>query len=203
MITYIIIAITTIISFLAFSNHELVNKGVFNPFAIAKNKDFKRFITHGFLHADINHLLFNMLSLYFFGPYVEIEFQEKFGNLGSYIYVFFYLSAIVVSSIYSFFKNKENVNYNALGASGAISSIIFASIIFSPLSKIYLFFIPIGIPAYIFGPIYLIISGLLAKRGGGGIAHDAHFFGALYGIIFTIIAIPNSIKDFIQQIMNQ
>ena len=91
----------------------------------------------------------------------------------------------------------------ALGASGAISAVVFASIIFDPINKIYIFFIPIGIPAYIFGPVYLLISGFLAKKGGGGIAHDAHFFGALYGMLFIIVAFPGAIANFIKMIANQ
>lgn len=195
--------ITALISFLAFSNEQIIRKGIFSPYIMEKENGWYRFITHGFLHADINHLAFNMMSLFFFGPTVELFFKIRYPEMGPYIYLLFYITAIIASSIYGFFKNRNNQRYLALGASGAISAVIFASIIFNPNSKIYIFFIPLGIPAYIFGPIYLFISGFLAKKGGGGIAHDAHFFGALYGVIFTIFAFPGAISDFVQMIANK
>ena len=160
MITYIIIGLTVFISYIAFSNDNIIRKGIFSPYIIDKEKDWKRFVTHGFLHADINHLVFNMISLYFFGPFVE----KSFG--------------------YQFYPHKVK-------GEGF------------PINKIYIFFIPIGIPAYIFGPVYLLISGFLAKKGGGGIAHDAHFFGALYGMLFIIVAFPGAIANFIKMIANQ
>jgi membrane associated rhomboid family serine protease len=203
MITYIIIGLTVFISYIAFSNDNIIRKGIFSPYIIDKEKDWKRFVTHGFLHADINHLVFNMISLYFFGPFVEKSFGYQFNEMGSFVYLFFYITSIIAASIFGFFKNKSNQRYLSLGASGAISAVVFASIIFDPINKIYIFFIPIGIPAYIFGPVYLLISGFLAKKGGGGIAHDAHFFGALYGMLFIIIAFPGAIANFIKMIANQ
>lgn len=187
-ITIIIIIITAVISFLAFSNHELMDKLIFYPPDIAQRKQWYRFFSNGLIHADIGHLAFNMISLYFFGDLVNQAFSQIFGgSTGTLLYLLMYVSALAVCLIPTYMSNKENYYYRSLGASGAVSAVIFAGVFLYPANKLYLFFIPIGIPGFIFGPLYLIISAYWSKKGTSHINHSAHLWGALYGIAFLII----------------
>lgn len=197
IITYILIGVTAAVSFTAFSNQQLTQKFIFYPYIMKDSSQWYRFITHGFLHGDISHLLFNMLTLYFFGRNVETAFQYIFGNI--YVYPIFYLSALVFSSLPSYSKNKNNAYYSALGASGAVSAILFTTILFDPWQTILLKFI-IPIPAILFAFGYLYYSHTMSKRGQDNIGHDAHLYGALYGIIFPIVFKPSLISIFIEQL---
>ncbi|CAN5902373.1 rhomboid family intramembrane serine protease [soil metagenome] len=201
MVTLIIVAITCIVSFLTMQNQEYKNKYMFNAYAISHHREWWRFLSHGLLHADFMHLLFNMYALYLFGTYVESAFEQViFGKVnGMLVYLLLYVGGLIVSSIYSFFKHKDNQYYNALGASGAVSAIIYAYILLDPLNKIYMFFV-IGLPAWIFGFIYLGISWYLARRGRDNIGHDAHFWGAVYGFLLPIALKPFLWQGFIAQI---
>lgn len=205
-LTIVIIVVTCIISFIGFSNRNAINKLIFSPTAVKYNKEWYRFITHGFIHADMGHLFFNMLSLYFFGPFLEMFFDIRCGSLGWLVYLFFYLSALVVSSVPTYLKNTENQYYLSLGASGAISAVVFATIVLRPTVGIYFMFIPIPIPAFIYGVLYVIISAYLDKKGTGNINHSAHLFGALYGIAFIIIVglLTNYpiLSSFVEQIQS-
>lgn len=187
-ITLLIIIITVIVSLIAFNNQDVMNKCIFYPPAITNNNQWYRFITSGFIHADYAHLFFNMYSFYSFGMMVESAFGELFGFKARALYLLFYLSALIVSSIPTYLKNKDNSFYQSLGASGAVSAIVFASMVLDPTSKIQLMFIPIGIPAVLFGIVFLFISAWLDKRGGGHINHSAHLFGALYGVVFMVVS---------------
>jgi membrane associated rhomboid family serine protease len=186
-ITLIIIVATGIISFIAFSNHKLMDQFIFYPPAVRRGQIY-RFFSCGLIHADWGHLIFNMISLYLFGEAVEAKFMEAFGPLGKLVYLGMYVLALGVSVIPTYINNKDNYHYRSLGASGAVSAVIFAGILFFPLAKLGLFFIPIYVAGFIFGILYLLVSGWLDKRGGGNINHSAHIFGALFGIGFTIIA---------------
>lgn len=207
-ITIIIIIITAVISFVAFSNRELMDKLIFYPPDIANNKQWYRFFSNGLIHADIGHLVFNMLSLYFFGDYVNTAFRQIFGTAGSLLYVVMYVSALAVCLIPTYNKNKDNYYYRSLGASGAVSAVIFAGILLFPAASLSLLFLPIPIPGFIFGPLYLIITAYLDKRGGGGINHSAHLWGALYGVAFVIVlsfALHtgfNPIDNFVQSVQS-
>jgi membrane associated rhomboid family serine protease len=186
-ITIIIIIITAIISFMAFSNHELMDKLIFYPPDIAQRKQWYRFFSNGLIHADIGHLAFNMISLYFFGDLVNSAFTEIFGSSGTLLYFIMYVSALAVCLIPTYISNKENYYYRSLGASGAVSAVIFAGILLYPDAPLSMFFLPLQIPGFIFGPLYLIITAYLNKRGGGHINHSAHLWGALYGVAFVIV----------------
>lgn len=186
-ITIIIIIITAITSFIAFSNRALMEKLIFYPPDIAQRKQWYRFFSNGLIHADIGHLAFNMLSLYFFGDYVNGAFNQIFGSAGTLLYLLMYISALAVCLIPTYNKNKHNYYYRSLGASGAVSAVVFAGILLFPSAKLSLLFLPIPIPGFIFGPLYLIITAYLDKRGGGGINHSAHLWGALYGVAFVIV----------------
>jgi membrane associated rhomboid family serine protease len=186
-ITLIIIVATGIISFIAFNNHKLLDQFIFYPPAVRRGQVY-RFFSCGLIHADWGHLIFNMISLYLFGEAVESKFIEAFGPWGKLVYLGMYVLALAASVIPTYINNKDNYHYRSLGASGAVSAVIFAGILFFPLAKLGLFFIPIYVAGFIFGILYLLVSGWLDKRGGGNINHSAHIFGALFGIGFTIIA---------------
>jgi len=196
--TLIIIIVTCIISIPAFNNHTRMYTWMFNPYQVVHRKQFYRLITSGFLHADYVHLIFNMLTLYFFGDAVEFYFNQ-ISSYGTILYVAFYLSAIVIADIPTLIKHKDNPNYNALGASGAVSAVVFSSILFNPMSDLCLYGI-LCLPGFIFGAIYIIYSYYQGKRQAGNINHDAHLFGALYGIVITVAIWPGVIPHFIDQL---
>ena len=205
-ITLIIIVTTGIISFMAFSNQKLLEQFIFYPPAV-KRGQFYRFFSCGLIHADWGHLLFNMIALYMFGELVEKNFVVIFGPSGKLIYLLMYVLALAASVIPTYFNNKDNYHYRSLGASGAVSAVIFAGILFHPLVGIGLFFIPVYLAGFLFGILYLAISAWLDKRGGGNVNHSAHIFGALFGIAFTIIACRAFsdypvLQGFIDQVTN-
>jgi len=186
-ITLIIIIITAVISISSFNNQKINNDLIFYPPAITKQHQWHRFITCGFIHADWMHLAFNMLSLYMFGEAVEINFKYIFLSNGNTFYLLLYFTALVISLLPTYFKHKNDVYYRSLGASGAVSAIVFAGIFLFPTAKIGIFIIPPIIPGFIFAPIYLFASWQLAKKGQDNINHSAHIWGSIYGVIFLII----------------
>ncbi|MEX6686699.1 rhomboid family intramembrane serine protease [Danxiaibacter flavus] len=186
-LTLIIIIITCIVSFTAFSNSKITEDLIFYPPAISKQNQWYRFITCGLIHADLGHLAFNMFSLYLFGDLVEKYFHQIFGERAKLLYLAMYVIALVVCMIPTYAKNKDNYYYRSLGASGAVSAVVFAGIFLVPLAKIGLFIIPPVIPGFVFGPLYLGLTAYMSKRGGDNINHSAHFWGAVFGIAFVIV----------------
>ncbi len=186
-ITVIILAITCIVSFSAFSNEKLMDDLIFYPPAVTNRNQWYRFITSGFIHADIMHLAFNMYSFYLFGRMVEDAFIQIFGVKGKLIYILLYIIALVVCLLPTYLNNKDNYHYKSLGASGAVSAVIFAGIFIYPTMKMGLFLIPVMVPGFVFGPIFLLLSAYLAKRGHGNINHSAHIWGGIFGIVFLIV----------------
>ena len=187
-ITIIIVIITTLVSIGGFSNQKIIDDLIFYPPAVTKQNQWYRFFTCGLIHADWGHLFFNMLSLYLFGRFVEDAFGQLFGIYGKWVYLAMYVSALLVSLLPTFSKNKDNYYYRSLGASGAVSAVVFAGLVLTPTLGIYIFFIPIPIPGFIFAPLYLIISALMDRKGVGNINHSAHIWGSIYGLAFVIIA---------------
>jgi membrane associated rhomboid family serine protease len=188
-ITLIIIVVTVIVSFIGFNNDQVIENLIFYPPAVTQNKQYYRFITCGFIHADKGHLFFNMFSFYLFSqPLVEPAFISYFGNYGRTAFLIMYLLALIVSLLPTYAKHKNNTQYKSLGASGAVSAVVFAGIMIAPLSQLGFFIIPPIIPGFIFGPLYLMLSYYFEKRGGDNINHSAHIWGALFGVIFIIIA---------------
>jgi membrane associated rhomboid family serine protease len=186
-VTLIILLLTCVISFTAFSNEKITNDLIFYPTAVSKHNQWYRFITCGFIHADFMHLAFNMYTFYLFGGMVEQAFVEIFGASGKILYAALYLTSLAACLMPTYFKHKDDYYYRSLGASGAVSAVIFVGIILYPTMGLGIFPIPINIPAFIFGPLYLIISAYLAKKGHGNINHSAHIWGAVYGIVFLAI----------------
>lgn len=187
-ITLSIIILTALVSFSAFSNDKLMNDLIFYPPAVSRRNQWYRFFSCGLIHADIPHLVFNMLSLYLFGQIVEDQFVQIFGNKGKLLYLALYVTALLVCLLPTYFKNKDNYHYRSLGASGAVSAVVFAGLLIAPWIEVGFFVIPPFIPGFIFGPLYLIITYVLDKRGGDNINHSAHYWGALYGVGFLIVA---------------
>jgi membrane associated rhomboid family serine protease len=203
MITYIIIGITVLTSIYAMENDSIKHKLMFNAYNINSRKEWYRFFSHGIIHADIAHLAFNMYSFYMFGRAVEEAFsmEELFGMKGPLFFILLYVGGLPMSSIFSYEKHKNDIFYNALGASGAVSSVIFSFIVLAPKADMGLIFIPfLKLPAYLFGLIFLGIEYYLGKRGNSNIGHDAHFWGAIYGIVLTFILKPSLFTSFISQI---
>lgn len=187
-INLIIVIITAIVSVSGFSNAKVIDDLIFYPPAVTHRNQWYRFFSCGLIHADWGHLIFNMLALYLFGGSVESAFVELMeSSSGRYVYLLMYVSALLVSLLPTYFKNKENYNYRSLGASGAVSAVIFAGLMLAPETEVYIFFIPIPIPGFIFAPLYLLISAIMDKKGNTSINHSAHIWGAVYGLAFVIL----------------
>jgi membrane associated rhomboid family serine protease len=198
-ITYIIIGISVIVSFYAFNNASIMAKLIMNPYTIHRRNEYYRFITSGLIHGNHIHLIMNMISLYFFGPNVEMIFEAVFGPMGSVYFVLLYVMGIVISDVPTYFKNKNNPGYNSLGASGAVSAVIFAFVMFLPVDKICLYAV-LCFPGFILGTAYIIYSYYQGKKDNDNINHEAHLWGALFGILFCVVLHPPVIPGFIRQI---
>jgi membrane associated rhomboid family serine protease len=197
-----IVALTCLISIMAFNNPELFHRLQFNAYAIRHRKQGYRFFTYGLLHAGWAHLAINMFVLWSFGRIVYELYLLLFGNLGILYFILLYVGGIMFSVLFDYGRHKDHEWYNAVGASGAVSSVVFASIILYPAGGIYLFFIPIEIPSPIFGILYLVYSAYMARRGKDNIGHDAHFWGAVYGVVLTIALKPVLFLNFIDEVIN-
>ena len=201
MVTLIIILITVLVSILCFTGKLDINALKFNAYDVWHRKQWYRMLSYGLVHGGWGHLFFNMLTLYFFGDVVEKYFQAAFGpGTGIVLYLLLYVSAIAVSTIGDLVKYKDEPHYSAVGASGAVSAILFASILFEPKMGIYMYFIPIPIPGYIFAPLYLLYCWWAAKRNMDNIGHSAHFWGAVYGLVFPLICNPQIFTHFLNQL---
>lgn len=200
MMTLIIIIISVAVSLFAFSNRQIAEKLRFNAYAIKHNREWHRFFTYGLIHADWIHLLVNMFVLYSFGKAVEGFFAYYFTGEAYFYFIILYIGGLLISVVPSYNKNKDNIYYNAVGASGAISAVVFSSIIFYPTGGIRFLFLPFSIPSVLFGILYLVYSAYMAKKSRDNIGHDAHFWGAIYGIVYTIAMKPKLVISFIEQI---
>ena len=194
-ITIIIIAITAIISFSALSNQRLMDQLIFDPPAVSEGNQWYRFLSCALIHADMAHLIFNMISLYFFGELVEQYFKQMFGQMGPLLFIALYVLSQFFCLLPTYIEHKHNHYYRSLGASGAVSAVVFAGIFLEPTMKIGLFLLPPIIPGFIFGPLYLIISAYLAKQNAGNINHSAHIWGAVAGIVL-LLAFGFALTDY-------
>jgi len=203
-LTVSIIGVTVVLSFIGFRNREFLSRMLFIPYLIAHSKQYYRFVSHAFMHDPKNlfHLFFNMFVLYQFGLNVELYFKSSSPVLGTIYYLILYFGAVIFSSLRDYSKYKDDPNYIALGASGAVSAVLFSHIIIYPTTALYLFFIPIPIPSFIFGGLYLWFEHYMDKKGGDHIAHGAHLYGALFGVIFTIFTNFALIPSFFAQIQD-
>ncbi len=199
-ITLILVIITSGISYYAFSNYSLMDKLILNPYQVTKHKQYYRFVTSGFVHADFGHLIFNMLSLWFVGEGIELVlFPRILGTTAPFYFLFLYLAGIVVSDIPSYLKNRTNSNYNSLGASGGVSAVLFAAILLQPTMTISLYFF-IKMKAFIFGILFLGYSYYEARKGTSYVNHSAHMVGAIFGMVFMAVVYPAAVPGFFAQI---
>ncbi len=201
-LTIIIVALTAITSYAAFRDPAMRYKSLLLPAQMYQHGEWYRLLTHGFVHRDWIHAGINLLVLWMFGDVVETQFRLRFGTFGPLLFIGLYVGGLVASSLPVYFKRRHDPGYAALGASGAVSAIVFSYIIFFPLQKICLYFI-LCLPSAIMGAVYLIYSSYMDRRGGDSIAHDAHLYGALFGLLFTLAIRPTLALSFIDQILGR
>ncbi|MES1159602.1 MAG: rhomboid family intramembrane serine protease [Bacteroidota bacterium] len=196
-ITLSIIVLTCLISVTAFNNSKILEDLIFWPPAISIRHQYYRFITCGLIHADIMHLAFNMFTLYFFGKYLEAHYMGELG-LPHYCYLILYVGAVIVANIPTYIKRRDDYNYRSLGASGGVCAVLFAFILLRPWATIQVIVIPI--PAIIYAGLFLGYSAYMSRRGGDNVNHDAHFWGALFGVCFTILLRPTVVDIFLNEL---
>jgi membrane associated rhomboid family serine protease len=199
-VTNIIIAITVFISYSAFNNMDLFMKLRHYPYAESRHKEYYRWLTSGFIHGDYAHLGINMFVLWQFGNTVERIYTQEFGAAGMLLYLAMYLTAIVFANLPTYRKHKDSSTYNAVGASGAVAAVMFTIIIFQPWGGVYLYgIIPIRI--IIGGVLYLMYEQWASQNKNDNIGHDAHFTGAIYGMLFIVVLKPSLYNDFVDRLI--
>ena len=195
LVTLCIIAVTSLVTYLSFNNAKLGEDLILWPPAISRRREYYRLVTYGLVHADVQHVLFNMLTLFFFGRALEPFFGMIMGATG---FALFYIGALVVSVLPSYLQNRNNPRYRCLGASGAVSAVMFAFILLQPWSKIFVLFIPL--PAIMYAVLYVAYSVMMSKQGGDDVNHGAHLWGAAYGVLFTLAMSPAILPMFLRQL---
>lgn len=190
------IVLTALVSWQGFERRGLIERLLLWPPAVQRGQ-YERLFSYGLVHADFGHLLFNMITLFFFGRLIEGFLSQQFGP---WVFPFFYVSALLVSVLPGYFRHARDPNYRTLGASGAVSAVLFAYILLQPWNLIFVFFLPV--PAIIYGVLFVGYSVYMDRRGGDGINHSAHLWGAVYGLVFMIIAEPRVLPYFLNQLMN-
>jgi membrane associated rhomboid family serine protease len=211
-ITLLIAGVTVLVSLTTFNQPERMAKMLMNPYKVFQLKEYHRLVTHGFIHADFVHLFFNMFIFYQFGEQVELVFTQEWAfrqvlpsqpfwgvNTGRAMFVILYFGAILAGALPSLLKHRNNPNYNSLGASGAVSAVLLVFILMFPMAQLALFFI-IPMPAFVAGILFFVYEGYMNKRGRTGIAHDAHLYGAVFGLVLMTITSPGIWVRFIEQL---
>ena len=198
-ITFSLILITVATSIYAWNHTGVFQKWMMHPYQIHTSGQYYRFLTSGFLHSNLGHLAFNMITFYFFGGVIEQAFNYFFGAFGAYYFIGLYLLGIIISDIPSYLKHKHNVHFSAIGASGGVSAVLFSSILINPLSQICLYFF-ICLPGFVLGALYLAYTVYWGKNAMDNINHDAHLYGSIFGVVFTAILRPSFITEFINRL---
>lgn len=192
--TYLILGATVAVSFACFGNRPLALGLALIPYRVVRRKEWYRAVTHGFVHADMPHLLVNMFTFWSFGTYMERYYQ--YAGLGERGFLLLYFGGLVFSSAWDLSRQKDNPHYLSVGASGAVSAVLFSSIFFDPWGKIYLFAL-LPVPGILFGVVYLAYCQYMARQAGGRINHNAHFLGALFGFLLPALLDPSLVKSFV------
>lgn len=196
-----LIAANVIYSLIALNSQVVLSKSIMWPFGVKRYNQFYRFISSGFIHADFMHLFFNMFTLFFFGKVVELYFS-RYGLGGNIAYLILYFVGLVASDLPTYFKQKDNYNYHSLGASGAVSAVVFAAIVFNPWGSIYLYG-AIKLSAFLYAILYIAYCIYMSKKSSDKINHDAHLWGALFGLGFTIALIAAMQPELLQLILEE
>ena len=196
-VTIALVVATVAVSWFAFNNPRLLDRLLLWPPAVQRRHQYDRLLAHGFVHADWQHLLFNMITLYFFGRYAEQLFLPYIGAAG---FLLFYLSAILVAILPTYLRHRHDPSYRSLGASGAVSAVLFAYILVNPWSLIFVFFLPV--PAILYGVFYVGYSVWMDRQGRDNVNHSAHLWGAGYGVLFTIMMEPRVIPFFLDRLLH-
>jgi membrane associated rhomboid family serine protease len=199
-ITIYIIIITVAVSLISFSRTDIFSKLTFSPYEISHRKQYWRFFTAALLHGDYFHLFINMFVLYSFGLAVERYYFFIFGSKATFVFLLLYISSVAAANVFSYYKHQRNASFQSVGASGAVSAIVFVSILFDPYRPLYLYGL-IGVPGIILGVGYLIYSYYMSNKGSDNIDHNAHLYGAIYGMLFTIVFKPSLLLAFIYKLM--
>ncbi|KOH44775.1 rhomboid family intramembrane serine protease [Sunxiuqinia dokdonensis] len=197
--TIIIIAITALVSIIAFNRPDLMDKLQFNASKVVHKNEYYRLFSHGFVHANWEHLIVNMIVLFSFGRAIEMYFEYGFGRMANAYFLILYFGGMLVSNAYALYKHRNNYYYNAVGASGAVSAVLFAAIFFEPWNKIY-FFGVLPIPGIVFAGLYLAYSYYMGRKQNDNVAHDAHFLGAVFGFVFPILLNSSLFQRFMDKL---
>ena len=195
--TLILIALTCAVSFTAMNNPKMIDALILWPPAISRKKEYFRLLTYGLIHADFMHLLFNMVTLYFFGRVTESFYTDVLGPFG---FAIFYVGGLLASILPTYYKHRDDAQYYSLGASGAVSAVLFAFILFAPWSTIYIYVLPV--PAIIYAVLYVAYSIYSERQGGDRVNHSAHLWGAAYGVLVTILLEPRIFPMFLSALAN-
>ena len=200
-LTYILIGITGLISYQAFSNRQLFEKFLHHPYSEKREKSYYRWITSGFIHGDFTHLLINLFVFLSFGESVEKIFVANFGALpGRLYFLLLYFGSMIAADLFTYFKHQDNSSFRSVGASGAIAGVVFSYVLFAPMNTLLVMFI-IPMPAVLFAVLYVAYSFYASKKGMHQLFdHDAHLWGSIAGLIITILLIPESITHFVSEI---
>lgn len=198
-VTMLIIVITCVVSWMAFKKPRLLNDLILWPPAVDRSREYHRLVTYGLVHADFGHVLVNMLTLFFFGGLIERFYTVELGTLG---FLLFYIGALVVSILPTYLKHRQDPTYRSLGASGAVSAVMFAFILFKPWSMIGVMFI-IPMPAILYAVLYVIYSVYMDRQGRGNINHSAHLWGAAYGVAVTLMVEPSLVGHFVDALLRR
>ena len=201
-ITLLIVVITAIFSAIALNNRDIFTKTLFSPYQVYHRKEYYRLLTHAFLHAGWVHLFVNMYVLYIFGRTAENYFVANKGPAGFFNYALLYVGGVFFATLPALRKHKDNFMYTSVGASGAVAAVLFSSIVFNPTMSIYFIFVPIPIPAVIFGILYLVYEAYMDKNSNDYVAHDAHYYGAIFGALFTFILVPSAFTKFFNELLD-
>lgn len=198
-ITYGLMIIIGLVTYVAWQRPELHRRLMLNPYDVVQGRQYYRLLTSGFVHNNTTHLFLNLFTLYFMGRGVETVFAMNFGSMGPVLYVTLFITAVIVANIPTTIKYKDSPHYNSLGASGAVSALVLAFILNDPQQELELYlFVPI--PGYLLGVLFIVYSVVMSKRNVDNINHDAHLFGALYGMIFMLALRPETFNDFIYKL---
>ena len=183
------------------NNRDVFVKLLYSPYQAFHRKEYYRLFTHALLHSGWIHLFVNMYVLYIFGRVVESSFEYYKDGSGKFYYLLLYIGGIIFATLPALKKHRDDPMYSSVGASGAVAAVLFASIALKPTMSIYFIFLPIPIPAFIFGALYLVYEAYMDKKADDYVAHDAHYYGAFFGILFTFLTLPGVFTFFFAQIL--